>query len=74
MPRRAGYSTAASGDTLKGVRGRAVLATLLYHGIRREELCGLRVRDIQRRQGVINFRVKGKRDKVRFVCMPRPNA
>ena len=29
-------------DTLKGVRDRAILATLLYHGIRREELCLLR--------------------------------
>ena len=27
----------------------------------------LRVRDIQSRQGVLHFRVKGKRDKVRFV-------
>ena len=54
-------------DTLKGVRDRAILATLLYHGIRREELCGLRVRDIPSRQGVVHFRVKGKRDKVRFV-------
>ena len=34
-------------DTLKGVRDRAILATLLYHGIRREELCLLRVRDMQ---------------------------
>ena len=41
--------------------------TLLYHGIRREELCRLRARDIQSRQGVLHFRVKGKRDKVRFV-------
>jgi integrase/recombinase XerD len=31
-------------DTLKGVRDRAILASLLYHGIRREELCGLRVK------------------------------
>ena len=54
-------------DTLKGVRDRAILATLLYHGIRREELCRLRVRDMQSRQGVLHFRVKGKRDKVRFV-------
>ena len=30
-------------DTLKGVRDRAILATLLYHGMRREELCVLRV-------------------------------
>ena len=54
-------------DTLKGVRDRAILATLLYHGIRREELCQLRVRDMQSRQGVVHFRVKGKRGKTRFV-------
>src|SRR6516164_7107903 len=54
-------------DTLKGVRDRAILATLLYHGMRREELCRLRVRDIQDRQGVKHFRVKGKRDKIRFI-------
>jgi integrase/recombinase XerD len=54
-------------DTLKGVRDRAILATLLYHGIRREELCLLRLRDLQSRQGVMHFRIKGKRDKIRFV-------
>jgi site-specific recombinase XerD len=54
-------------DTLKGVRDRAILATLLYHGLRREELCALRVKDIQSRQGVMHFRIKGKRDKIRFV-------
>src|SRR6202042_3104026 len=26
-------------DTIKGNRDRAILATLLYHGMRREELC-----------------------------------
>jgi integrase/recombinase XerD len=56
-------------DTRKGVRDRAILATLLYHGIRREELCALRVRDLQSRQGVVHFRIKGKRDKIRFVPM-----
>ena len=54
-------------DTLKGARDRAILATLLYHGIRREELCGLRVKVLQSRQGVTHFRIKGKRDKIRFV-------
>jgi integrase/recombinase XerD len=54
-------------DTLKGVRDRAILATLLYHGIRREELCLLRLRDMQSREGVLHFRIKGKRDKIRFV-------
>jgi hypothetical protein len=57
----------ARDDTLKGGRDRAILATLLYHGIRREELCGLRVKDMQSRQGVVHFRVKGKRGKIRFV-------
>jgi integrase/recombinase XerD len=54
-------------DTLKGLRDRAILATLLYHGIRREELCLLRPKDMQSRQGVMHFRIKGKRDKIRFV-------
>lgn len=54
-------------DTLKGIRDRAILATLLYHGIRRDELCGLRVRDIESREGVKHFRVKGKGDKIRYV-------
>jgi site-specific recombinase XerD len=54
-------------DTLKGVRDRAILATLLYHGIRRQELCDLKVRDMQSRQGVLHFRIKGKRDKIRFI-------
>jgi integrase/recombinase XerD len=56
-------------DTLKGVRDRAILATLLYHGIRREELCGLRVKDLQSRQGVVHFRIQGKRDKIRFILV-----
>jgi integrase/recombinase XerD len=54
-------------NTLKGARDRAILATLLYHGIRREELCTLRVRDYQRREGILHFRIKGKGDKVRFI-------
>lgn len=58
---------APSEDTLKGVRDRAILATLLYHGMRREELCMLKVKDLQSRQGVIHFKVKGKRGKIRFV-------
>jgi site-specific recombinase XerD len=56
-------------ETLKGVRDRAILATLLYHDIRREELCRLRLGDIQTRQGVVHLRVEGKRDKIRFIPM-----
>jgi integrase/recombinase XerD len=58
---------APSEETLKGKRDRAILATLLYHGIRREELCRLRIKDMHSRQGVGHFRIKGKRDKIRFV-------
>src|SRR6202162_1421143 len=58
---------APPGDTLKGVGDRGILATLLCHGIRREELCGLRVKDLHSRQGVMHFRVLGKRAKIRFV-------
>ena len=54
-------------DTIKGLRDRAILATLLYHGMRREEVCGLTVKDIQSREGVKHFKVKGKRDKIRYV-------
>lgn len=54
-------------DTLKGKRDRAILATLLYHGLRREELCMLRVKDLQSRGGVSHFRVLGKRDKLRYI-------
>ena len=54
-------------DTIKGKRDRAVLATLLYHGLRREELCTLRVRDVQQREGVLHLRIEGKGDKIRFV-------
>ena len=35
--------------------------------MRREELCGLRIKDIQSRQRVLQFQIKGKRGKVRFV-------
>jgi integrase/recombinase XerD len=54
-------------DTLKGKRDRAILATLLYHGLRRQELCNLRVKDFQRRTGVMMFHVHGKRKKERFI-------
>ena len=54
--------------TLKGMRDRAILATLLYHALRREELCKLRVKDFQHeRRGVAHLRVSGKGEKTRYV-------
>jgi len=58
---------APADDTRKGKRDRAILATLLYHGLRREELCKLRVRDVQQRDGVMHLRIDGKGGKLRFV-------
>src|SRR5689334_19400206 len=52
---------------LKGKRDRAILATFLHHGLRCEELCGLRVRDLQSRQGVPHLRILGKGSKIRYV-------
>ena len=59
--------TAPSEDTLKGIRDRALLAILLYHGLRREELCKLKIKDIETRQGIPHLCVKGKRDRIRYV-------
>ncbi len=56
---------APQGDSLKAKRDRAILATLAYHGMRREELCKLKVRDLQRRDGVLQFHIEGKGEKVR---------
>jgi site-specific recombinase XerD len=53
--------------TIKGLRDRAMLATLLYHGLRREELCRLKVKDIHPRRGVPHLRVHGKGDKTRYI-------
>lgn len=53
--------------TLKGKRDRALLSVLLYHGLRREELCLLKVRDIHSRRGVPHLRVHGKGNKLRHL-------
>lgn len=59
--------SAPDSETLKGKRDRAILSTLLYHGLRREELCLLKVRDITQRRGVLHLRVHGKGGKTRYV-------
>jgi site-specific recombinase XerD len=53
--------------TLKGKRDRALLSVLLYHGLRREELCLLKVRDIHSRRGVPHLRIHGKGNKLRYL-------
>jgi integrase/recombinase XerD len=58
---------APSHETLKGVRDRAILSALLFHGLRNAELCSMTAGDLQERRGVMHFRVKGKGGKTRFV-------
>lgn len=63
-------------DTIKSKRDRAILSTLLFHALRREELCKLRVRDAQHaRKGVPHLKVSGKGGKTRYVPLhPGTNA
>jgi site-specific recombinase XerD len=54
--------------SLKGKRDRAILATLLYHALRREELCKLLVKDFKHeRRGVAYLKVSGKGGKTRYI-------
>jgi site-specific recombinase XerD len=50
--------------TLKGLRERAVLAVLLYRGLRREEAALLQVSDTQDRRGIQHLKVFGTGGKV----------
>lgn len=54
-------------ETLKGLRDRAILAVLLYHGLRREEAAQLHTHDLQERRGIKHLRVHGKGSKIRFL-------
>jgi integrase/recombinase XerD len=55
-------------DSIRGKRDRAILSTLLFHALRREELCKLKVRDFRHaRKGVPHLRVSGKGGKTRYV-------
>ncbi len=55
------------GNSVKAVRDRAILATYLFHAMRRSEVAQLRVRDLRERRGVTHFTVFGKGSKTRYV-------
>jgi integrase len=49
-------------------RDRAILSTLLFHALRREELCKLKVSDFRHaRRGVPHLKVEGKGEKTRYI-------
>jgi integrase len=59
---------APKAGSLRGERDRAPLAVLLYHALRHDELCRLRVKDArQERRGVVHLTVSGKGGKTRYV-------
>jgi integrase/recombinase XerD len=58
---------APKGDGLKAKRDRAILATYLFHALRRNELASLKVGTIHQRSGVMHFRIAGKGSKIRYV-------
>jgi integrase/recombinase XerD len=59
---------APQADTIKSKRDRAILSTLLFHALRREELCKLKVKDFQHaRKGVPHLKVSGKGGKTRYL-------
>jgi site-specific recombinase XerD len=59
---------APDAGTLKSKRDRAILSTLLFHALRRDELCKLTVRDFRHaREGVPHLRIAGKGGKTRYV-------
>ncbi|MBN9693305.1 MAG: tyrosine-type recombinase/integrase [Verrucomicrobia bacterium] len=58
---------APDASTLKGQRDRAILAVLLYHALRRSELCRLRAKDYEVRRGVPTLAVQGKGSRLRYL-------
>ena len=55
-------------ETIKSKRDRAILSTLLFHALRRAELCKLKIKDFQHaRKGVPHLRVSGKGGKTRYL-------
>jgi integrase/recombinase XerD len=63
-------------ETVKAKRDRAILSTLLFHALRREELCKLKVADFRHaRRSVPHLKVEGKGEKTRFLPLhPGTNA
>ena len=56
------------GASIKSKRDRAILATLLYHALRCDELCKLTIKDFKHeRRGVVHLKVASKSGKVRYV-------
>jgi integrase/recombinase XerD len=67
---------APQADSIRSKRDRAILSTLLFHALRRGELCKLKVKDFRHtRKGVPHLKVSGKGGKTRYLPLdPGTNA
>lgn len=66
--RARGLLDAPNSVSLKGKRDRAILATLLYHALQREEVCRLLVKDFEHEhRGIAHLKVSGKGGKTRYI-------
>ncbi len=65
---------APSDDTIKSKRDRAILSTLLFHALRREELCKLKVRDFRHARKACRISGCPAKAKRRDICrcIPAP--
>ena len=55
-------------DDIEKAPTRAIVSTLLFHALRREELCKLKIKDAQHaRKGVPHLKVSGKGGKTRYL-------
>lgn len=52
---------------MAGKRDRAILAVFLYHGLRRAEIAGSRVGDLEDRRGIPHWTFRGKGRKIRYL-------
>lgn len=59
---------APNSATLFGKRDKAILSVLLFHALRREELCKLHLKSIHERSGIKHLEIHGKGGKIR--CLP----
>ena len=60
---------APPGNTIKGLRDRAILAVMLCQGLTREELCGLSVGDLVLMDGQPRLKVAGNRGRMRIAAL-----
>jgi len=66
-PQASALLAAPNSSTLIGKRDKAILSVLLFHALRREELCKLHLKSIHERRGIKHLEIHGKGGKIRHL-------